>query len=78
MGRCMALTEDGLICLVPADIEDGDELYVLSGGQMIPALRKDGDGHTLVWECYLHGIMDGELSKILAEGLLVPRVLRIK
>jgi hypothetical protein len=80
VGRCMVLTEDGLICLMPVEIETGDELLVIGGGQIVHAMRKTGDGdeYTLVGEFYVHGMMDGELVDCMSEENLVKRFLRMK
>jgi hypothetical protein len=42
---------------------DGDSIWLFEGGRAPYILRDSGDGHsyTFVGECYVAGIMDGEL-----------------
>ncbi|PNP86019.1 hypothetical protein FNYG_01075 [Fusarium nygamai] len=56
-------TDKGGIGLVPLLAEAGDQIYVLNGGAVPFVLRKGKrllNGHRLVGECYIHGIMNGE------------------
>ncbi|KAN0094266.1 HET domain containing protein [Hyaloscypha variabilis] len=65
-GRRLARTQRGRLCLVPAEVEEGDAVVLVKGGRVplvIRYHRADQDGtHTwkLVGECYVHGLMDGE------------------
>jgi len=65
-GRRLARTQRGRLCLVPAEVEEGDAVVLVKGGRVPLVIRyhragKDGT-HTwkLVGECYVHGVMDGE------------------
>ncbi|KAN0092380.1 HET domain containing protein [Hyaloscypha variabilis] len=61
--RKLGITEKGYLGLFPRHTEVGDGLYVLSGCH-VPFLLREVDGlgrFRLVGECYVHGIMDGEV-----------------
>ena len=66
-GRRLARTQRGRLCLVPADVEEGDAVVLVEGGRVPLAIRYDRaeqeGSHTwkLVGECYVHGVMDGEV-----------------
>ena len=61
-GRVVFLTESGYLGLGPDDLQAGDTVHVLVGGDMLFALRAtQGSEHNLVGECYLHGFMDGSM-----------------
>jgi hypothetical protein len=48
----------------PAELEKGDEIYILAGGKHPFALRplstSRPDTYELIGDCYVHGIMDGQ------------------
>ena len=53
----------GYYVMGPDAMDDGDAVVVLHGGRTPFVLRRrrdGGDGWTLVGECYVHGIMNGE------------------
>ncbi|KAH7153104.1 heterokaryon incompatibility protein-domain-containing protein [Dactylonectria macrodidyma] len=60
--RKFGVTTSGLFFIGPEMMERGDVIAVLYGAKTPIALRKrpDDDGWTLVGECYVHGIMNGE------------------
>ncbi|KAL6411200.1 hypothetical protein AUP68_04900 [Ilyonectria robusta] len=60
--RKFAVTDGGLFLIGPEMMEWGDVVAVLYGGRTPVVLRQrpEGDGWTLVGECYVHGIMNGE------------------
>lgn len=61
-GRRFCWTKFGRMGLAPAAAQTGDLLYVLWGGQMVHVLRRNEvDSYTYIGECYLHGVMNGEL-----------------
>lgn len=70
-GRRFAVTEAGYMALVPELARPGDVVAVIFGLEVPFLLRKDGDHgkveeqgtYQLVGECYVHGIMDGEVVK---------------
>ncbi|KAK2761021.1 het domain-containing protein [Colletotrichum kahawae] len=60
--RKFARTRDGYYVLGPRVMEPGDVICVLYGGKMPFCLRPWGKkNYLLVGECYVHGIMDGEI-----------------
>ncbi|KAJ2996123.1 hypothetical protein NUW58_g1075 [Xylaria curta] len=55
------LTENGRFSQVPISSQPGDCICVLVGGEVPLVARPTGRGtYTLVGECYLDGVMDGE------------------
>jgi hypothetical protein len=62
--RAFFVTEKGYMGLGPSSMEEGDLVYVLSGGQVPFILRPtiSAEGFALVGESYIHGIMDGEAT----------------
>ncbi|PKS05959.1 hypothetical protein jhhlp_007792 [Lomentospora prolificans] len=61
---------DGL-ALVPQCVREGDQVFVLLGGQVLYVLRNLGGGtYKFVGECYVHGMMDGEVLDMLKTGLV--------
>jgi hypothetical protein len=59
---------DGM-ALVPQSVREGDQVFVLLGGQVLYVLRPVGSAFRFVGECYVHGLMDGEVLDILGTGL---------
>lgn len=66
--RCFAVTAQGYYVLGPSSIEQGDVVAILNGGRTPFLLRRrgedDADGWTLVGECYVHGLMNGEALQV--------------
>jgi hypothetical protein len=64
--RSFFVTEKGYMGLGPFNMEEGDLVYVLAGGQVPFILRPEvsPDGFWLVGESYVHGIMDGEATML--------------
>lgn len=64
LGRCLARTKSGLLCMVPETSQIGDMICFVQGGRVPFVLRpgsKD-DRYELVGGSYVHGCMDGEIS----------------
>ena len=60
-GKRLAILEDGSIGLVPGHCDTYDIAFVLLGCCMPLVFRKADSGcYTLVGECYIHGVMEGE------------------
>ncbi|MCJ1287260.1 hypothetical protein MMC26_006608 [Xylographa opegraphella] len=63
-GRRFFITKKGYFGIGPAELEEGDEIYILAGGKhpfaLRPSLGPQPDTFELVGDCYVHGIMDGE------------------
>jgi len=69
-GRKLCLTEKGYLGLVPQRSLDGDTICIFLGAETPHIIRPcEGDDgrqssvYQLVGECYIHGIMDGEILK---------------
>ena len=69
--RRFFITEQGYMGLGPKEMKPGDEIAVLVGGHTPFVLRRAGEKvigsavgikqcYTLVGDCYVHGLMDGE------------------
>lgn len=59
--RRLATTEKDYLVLAPRATQQGDEIYILKGCNVPLVLRHNDDGsHTLVGECYIQGLMNGE------------------
>ena len=59
-GRRFFRTQKGYMGLGPKDIQNGDTVSVLLGGQVPFILRELDDTYMLIGESYVHGIMYGE------------------
>jgi hypothetical protein len=62
-GRRFFMTERGYIGLGPAELQHGQLVTVLLGGQVPFVLCEREERVTLVGECYVHGFMNGEAIK---------------
>jgi len=63
-GRRLLVTEKGYIGLGSLDVQEGDQISLLGNSPVPYLLRKCGEEpgvYRLVGECYVHGIMNGEL-----------------
>ncbi|KAI0198010.1 heterokaryon incompatibility protein-domain-containing protein [Astrocystis sublimbata] len=77
VGRRLFRTAKGYVGLGPAAAKAGDSVCVLMGGRLLYCLRAlTGGRHEFVGECYVHGLMDGEVLAGFGEcvdtGLEVP------
>jgi hypothetical protein len=65
--RRFAVTERGYFLMGPDSMEDRDVVVVLDGGRTPFVLRPDGSQPqkwSLVGECYVHGLMSGEVYSL--------------
>jgi hypothetical protein len=64
LGRRFFITKKGYFGIGPAELEEGDEIYILAGGKVPLVLRPSPESQPntfeLVGDCYVHGVMDGE------------------
>ena len=60
-------TENGRMGLGPAATRAGDAVAILPGCDTPLILRESGDGWTVVGECYIHGVMYGEVVEMFRE-----------
>lgn len=69
-GRAIFSTRLGFVGVGPKDTKRGDKIAVPFGASMPFVLTKDPKFNTysLVGECYVHGIMYGELVRLYKEG----------
>ena len=62
-GRRFFTTLGGYMGIGPSGMRPGDSICVFLGGNVPWVVRQDGHEYTLVGECYVHGIMDGEVMQ---------------
>ncbi|KAF2191691.1 HET-domain-containing protein [Zopfia rhizophila CBS 207.26] len=81
-GRRFCITRKGHFCLLPPTASEGDLICVLLGGEVPYVLRCiDNQGqnfYTMVGECYVHGIMDGEVVTGALEGQDIYDIFRLR
>ena len=59
-GKHFVKLDDGLLGVAPENTRNGDIVVVFFGGRVPFVLRRKGEFHTIIGECYVQGIMDGE------------------
>jgi hypothetical protein len=75
IGRVFMATTLGFMVLGPEEGKLGDFIYIIPGSETLFLLRPKGDGDfTFVGECYVHGMMDGQLFE---DGEIETEELRI-
>lgn len=67
-GSVFCVTQKGYVGLLPGPAAVGDEICLLHGAAVPFLMRKGDHGHTLIGECYIHGIMYGEANGPLSVG----------
>ncbi|KIM99807.1 hypothetical protein OIDMADRAFT_181179 [Oidiodendron maius Zn] len=68
--RRLFITVKGYIGLGPSDMQKDDKVCLLFGSSVPFVMRQDGSTWRLIGDCYVHGIMDGEISNLLDSGEL--------
>jgi hypothetical protein len=69
MGGCRFLiTQQGYVGWAPRRTRKGDKIFVLLGCRTPVILRPQGDSFRLIGECYIHGVMNGEVIDELEAG----------
>lgn len=64
-GRRFCNTKKGYLGMVPALAKKGDQICFFLGGMTPFVIRSKSDGiHQLIGECYLHGMMNGEILRL--------------
>jgi hypothetical protein len=76
-GRIFARTGRGYYVLGPAALEAGDVVCVLFGCKVPFCLRSVGRRYLLVGECYVHGLMKGEVMDMLTQNEIDEKVFDI-
>jgi len=67
-GRRLAITATGYLGMVPEEALKGDVIAVLYGCNFPVVLRRCGERHLVIGECYVDGVMDGELMEAQSRG----------
>jgi hypothetical protein len=77
LGAKFCVTESGRFGQVPLNSKLGDRICVLTGGEVPFVVRPTGSGtYTLIGECYIDGIMDGEaLQEASARGMPLETII---
>ncbi|KFY88006.1 hypothetical protein V500_06634 [Pseudogymnoascus sp. VKM F-4518 (FW-2643)] len=61
VGRRFCVTNQGYFALVPGQANQQDHIALLRGGRYPVVLRANKSAWDIIGECYVHGIMHGEL-----------------
>jgi hypothetical protein len=59
-GRRLLVTDTGLLGLAPLEAQSGDVIYVVPGVSVPLVMRRVEGRYSLVGECYVQNVMDGE------------------
>jgi hypothetical protein len=70
IGRRMITTTGGYLGLAPEEVQENDVVAILYGCNFPVVLRPHGDSYLLIGECYVDGIMDGEIMEAKERGEL--------
>jgi hypothetical protein len=62
IGRRFFFTKNGLMGMGPAT-KPGDLVFVVAGAPVPLVVRPEGSKHRLIGDCYVHGIMDGQVMR---------------
>jgi hypothetical protein len=76
--RRFMVTKSGYMGLVPILTEVGDVICVLFGCDTPLVLRPVNDYYILIGECYVYGLMDGELVDCLQDGRAVKECFEVR
>ena len=76
--RVLITTSKGHMGLGPKVSKPGDVLCVLGGG-IVPLLLRPANGYfQVVGECFVHGIMEGEVVELWKDGKLKDEVFEVR
>ena len=67
-GRRLVTNSTGYLGLTPAELSEGDIIAVLYGCNSPVVLRPCEDKFYVIGECYVDGVMDGELMEAKKRG----------
>ncbi len=67
-GRQLFVSQKGYLGLGPADAKEGDILCILLGVRVPLVLRQERNHYTIIGDCYVDGVMDGELIEAMEAG----------
>lgn len=62
-GRRLAVTNGSYVALVPAGTKAGDMVCILRGARVPFLWRRDCNRYVLIGDCYVHGMMLGEMFR---------------
>ncbi|UKZ88666.1 uncharacterized protein TrAFT101_004410 [Trichoderma asperellum] len=79
LNRTFAVTSHRRLGIAPAGTREGDEIAVISGGEVPYVLRRlDGDtSYHFIGESYVHGLMGGEIIATWERGELTEEVFEL-
>jgi hypothetical protein len=66
--RKFFVTREGYIGMADWAIQEGDEVCLLYSGQALYVVRKEGDHFLFLGDCYVPGLMDGEILSMRESG----------
>ena len=67
------MTPRGYIGVGPPTVQKGDKICALLGCDIPLIIRPDGDLYNVVGDCFVYGIMKGEVMKDIEQSKLKPR-----
>jgi hypothetical protein len=70
VGRRFGVSSDGYIGAVPGDTRENDWICVFFGIRVPFIVREQENGFTLIGDCYVSGLMQGEAVQRIEEGTL--------
>lgn len=65
-GRKFGVTRSGHFCLVPRDTQNGDYVCIPHGSKVPVIWRRVSDLYANIGECYVHGLMHGEVRSLIS------------
>ena len=68
INRRMISTIGGYLGLAPEEVQENDVISIFCGCNFPVVLRPCGDNYLLIGECYVDGIMDGEVVQAKEQG----------
>jgi len=69
--RQLFLSQRGYIGLCPAEAREDDMLCILLGVRVPLVLRKQSEHYVIIGDCYIDGVMDGELIPEVEAGKFI-------
>lgn len=75
--RAFAVSNQGLIALVPAEARVHDIIALVQGSELPFILRPSEDDFLFIGQAHVHGIMDGELWSHVEDGSMPLREISI-
>lgn len=70
-GRMFGITSSGRFCLLPLQSRPGDVVCIIKGFKVPVLLRRYRGNYRNLGECYIHGIMHGELGELEDEDIII-------